>query len=68
LLRKPPDVRPAPSFSVQDFKENYKEESLIHASPGEEAIFSPGGERLVHCGSCKSGDWVPQASPVILRT
>lgn len=68
LLRKPPDVRPAPCFSLQDFKETYKEESLIHPSLGEEALFSPGGEGLIHCGSCKSGGWGAQGSPAILCT
>lgn len=33
---------PAPSFSLQDFKENYKEE-LIHTSPGGRGRLSPGG-------------------------
>lgn len=34
LLRKPPDVRPAPCFSPQGFKETYKGESLMHPSLG----------------------------------
>lgn len=57
LLRKPPDVGPAPCFSLRDFKETCTEDFLIPPSPGEEAVLSPGwgGEGLIHCGSRKSG-------------
>lgn len=58
-LRKPPDVRPAPSFSLQDFKENYKEESLIHTSPGEEPPFLPGGERRLAVEAVNQGLGTP---------